>query len=74
MKITEKQLLMLVDIAKASTSLVGSWGGYRQEDRVRLVNEIINQQSDTIITVKERKSERFVKNDDPDYGEEELNH
>lgn len=56
MKITEKQLLMLIDIAKESTLSVGSRGGYRQEDRIRLVNDIINQQSDEIIDVKDNKN------------------
>jgi hypothetical protein len=53
MKITEKQLLMLIDIAKASTNLVGSFGGYSPQDRVRLVNEIINQQSNEVVEVKD---------------------
>jgi hypothetical protein len=53
MKITEKQLLMLVDIAKASTDRIGPWGGYSQEDRIRLVNEIINQQSNIIQDVED---------------------
>ena len=70
MRITEKQLLMLVDIAKASTALVGSFGGYSEQDRYNLVNHIINQQSDDIITVKEGKSQRFAKNDDPDWNDD----
>lgn len=44
---------MLLDIAKASTALAGSWGGYSPQDRIRLVNEIINQQSNDIQEVKD---------------------
>jgi hypothetical protein len=43
----------LIDIAKASTTLAGYWGGYSPQDRIRLVNEIINQQSDEVVEVKE---------------------
>lgn len=53
MRITEKQLLMLLDIAKASTVLVGVWGGYSPQDRIRLVNDIINQQSNDIQEIKD---------------------
>lgn len=61
MKITEKQLLMLLDITKASTLLPGSFGGYSPEDRIRLVNEIINQQSNELEEVKGEHKNIFDK-------------
>lgn len=48
MKISNKQLMMLVDILKASLPLVDSSSftlAYSQEQRVKLANQIINQQS-----------------------------
>ncbi len=60
---------MLVDIAKASTYLVGSFGGYRQEDRIKLVNDIINQQSDKLFDITHTISN---KNTDSDYRLEEI--
>jgi len=46
MKISEKQLLMLIDIAKETCSTPDLVGGYDPQQRVQLVNDIINQQSD----------------------------
>jgi len=46
MKISEKQLLMLLDIAKDTCSVADLIGGYDPQTRVQLVNDIINQQSD----------------------------
>ncbi len=44
MKISNKQLMMLLDIAKATLPIVGGVA-YSQEVRLQLVNEIVNQQS-----------------------------
>jgi len=48
MKISEKQLLMLLDISKDACKIEGILGGYDPETRITLVNEIINQQSDEL--------------------------
>lgn len=52
MKITQKQLLMLYEIAMASCPIVNSMA-FDQETRKKLVNEILNQQSSEIIEVEE---------------------
>ena len=44
MKVSEKQLLMLLDIAKDSLRIKGFFGGYEPQDRLELVNDLINQQ------------------------------
>lgn len=46
MKISEKQLLMLVDIAKDTCQMGIKVGGYDPITRIQLINDIINQQSD----------------------------
>jgi hypothetical protein len=46
MKVSEKQLLMLLDIAKETCNVPDLVGGYDPQTRVQLVNDIINQQSD----------------------------
>lgn len=45
MKVSEKQLLMLIDIAKDSLRIAGNFGGYHPQIRLQLVNDLINQQS-----------------------------
>ena len=46
MKISEKQLLMLLDIAKDTCEIPDNVGGYTPQLRIQLINDIINQQSD----------------------------
>jgi len=48
MKISEKQLIMLMDIAKDSLRIKGIFGGYEPHVRLELVNDIINQQSNEL--------------------------
>ena len=52
MKITEKQLIVLFDIAKDSLRIIGTVAGYDEKTRQNLVNDIINQQSNLLIDVK----------------------
>jgi hypothetical protein len=51
MKINEKQLIMLYEIAKASCYLQGDFGGFPSKDRIKLVNDILNQQDNRIVEV-----------------------
>ena len=48
MKVSEKQLLMLMDILKDSLRIKGPFGGYEPEIRLQLVNDLINQQSNEL--------------------------
>ena len=48
MKVSEKQLLMLLDIAKDSLRIKGIFGGYEPQVRLELVNDLINQQSNDL--------------------------
>ena len=48
MKISEKQLLMLVDIVKDTCRLGMPVGGYSPQIRVQLINDILNQQNNTL--------------------------
>lgn len=48
MKISEKQLLMLLDIAKDTCEIPDLVGGYTPQLRIQLINDIINQQSDDL--------------------------
>lgn len=52
MKISEKQLLMLMDILKDSLRIVGVIGGYDTPTRLQLVNDLMNQQSNDIREVE----------------------
>ena len=53
MKISEKQLLMLMDIAKDSLRIAGVFGGYEPQTRLQLVNDLINQQSNELREVED---------------------
>jgi hypothetical protein len=53
MKVSEKQLLMLLDIAKDSLRIAGFFGGYDPQTRLQLVNDLINQQSNKLKEVDE---------------------
>lgn len=48
MKVSEKQLLMLLDIVKDSLRIKGVFGGYEPQVRLELVNDLINQQSNDL--------------------------
>ena len=53
MKVSEKQLMVLFDIAKYSLQIMGNVAGYDENTRRNLINEIINQQSNELIDVKQ---------------------
>lgn len=52
MKVSEKQLIVLFDIAKYSLQIIGNVAGYDENTRRNLVNDILNQQSNELIDVK----------------------
>ena len=59
MKISEKQLLMLVDIAKDTCAITDVVGGYDPQTRVQLINDIINQQNDKPMEIDDSKKKFF---------------
>ena len=60
MKISEKQLLMLMDIAKDSLRIAGVFGGYEPQTRLQLVNDLINQQSNDLTEVDDTPTKESV--------------
>ena len=66
MKVSEKQLLMLVDILKDSLKIPNIFGGYDVQTRHQLVNDLMNQQSNDLKEVdsidhKREKAKREVR-------------
>jgi hypothetical protein len=53
MKVSEKQLLMLLDVLKDTLKIKGIVGGYDPQTRLQLVNDLINQQSNELKEVDE---------------------
>jgi hypothetical protein len=53
MKVSEKQLLMLLDVLKDTLKIKGFVGGYDPQTRLQLVNDLINQQSNELKEVDE---------------------
>lgn len=53
MKVSEKQLLMLLDVLKDTLKIRGILGGYDPQTRLQLVNDLINQQSNELKEVDE---------------------
>ena len=54
MKVSEKQLLMLMDIAKDTLKISNILGGYDPQTRLQLVNDLINQQSNELKEIDEK--------------------
>jgi len=52
MKISEKQLIMLMDVLKDTLKVSNTLGGYSQSTRLQLVNDLINQQSNDLKNVE----------------------
>ncbi len=65
MKITEKQLQIMFRVFEGSLPMVDRTDmnlfGYDKETRLKIFNEILNQQSNHIIDVKGVKNERSKK-------------
>lgn len=45
MRVSEKQLIMLVDVLKDSLKIKAPLGGYDFQTRLQLTNDLLNQQS-----------------------------
>ena len=54
MKVSEKQLLMLMEILKDSLKIRGAFGGYDPQTRLKLVNDLINKQSNELKEIDEK--------------------
>jgi len=53
MKLSEKQAMMLLDIAKDSLRIAGHFGGYPPNIRLQLISDVINQQSNELKDIDE---------------------
>lgn len=51
MKISEKQLQAMFHILAETGKYDFNIGGFSREDRIKIVNEIFHQQSDTLIDI-----------------------
>jgi hypothetical protein len=54
MRLTEKQAIILFDIAKYSLSFVGGCAGYSHDTISQIVDQILNQQSDEPVELDQR--------------------
>ena len=52
MKVSEKQLIMLMDILKDTLKISNVLGGYDLQTRLQLTNDLINQQSNDLKEVE----------------------
>jgi len=48
MKVSEKQLMMLLDVLKDTLKISNTLGGYDLQTRLQLTNDLINQQSNDL--------------------------
>ena len=53
-RLTEKQALVLLDIAKWAICIRGGVAGYSSETILTVVHQIVNQQSDKLIELDEK--------------------
>jgi hypothetical protein len=56
MKVSEKQLLMLMEILKDSLKIRGPFGGFDPQTRLQLINDLINQQSNDLKEIDEKNT------------------
>ena len=56
MKLSNKQAMMLLEIAKTSCRIASEVWPYTQERRIDLISNIINQQSDELIDLEKNKN------------------
>lgn len=61
MKVSEKQLLMLMDILKDTLKFSNVLGGYDLPTRLQLINDLVNQQSNEPREVDEAPTPRRTK-------------
>jgi len=55
MKVSEKQLIMLMDILKDTLKISNVLGGYDLQTRLQLTNDLINQQSNDLKEVEPKE-------------------
>ncbi len=55
MKVSEKQLIMLMDILKDTLKISNVLGGYDLQTRLQLTNDLINQQSNDLKEVEPKQ-------------------
>ena len=60
MKITEKQLLIMFRVLEGSLNVHdgGSIFGYSMDERLKIFNQILNQQSHVIVDVGKKESDK----------------
>lgn len=61
MKVSEKQLLMLMDILKDTLKFSNVMGGYDLPTRLQLINDLMNQQSNELKEVEPTSTPRRTK-------------
>ena len=64
MKLSEKQAMMLLDIAQDTLRIAGHVGGYPPHIRVQLISDIINQQSNDLKELDQLKNRNSTKSVD----------
>ncbi len=57
MRLSDRQALILFEIAKDTTNIAGNIGGFGMEVRLKIVNDIIQQQDNTIVEVSSTDEE-----------------
>ena len=66
MRVSENQIWWLLEIAKDTLSIAGTFGGISSDDRLKLVNDIIGQQDRRIVEIGSLDPKEEV----PEDGEE----
>lgn len=65
MKVSEKQLIILTDILKDTLCISGNVGGYSQQVRQQLTNDLINQQSNDLKELEDEVNSKGKYDDRP---------
>jgi hypothetical protein len=68
MRVSEKQVLVLLDILQHATNFKYSFAGYKQNYLIKLYMEIMNQQSNKLVELDCETPTSVTDNTDISYG------
>lgn len=61
MRVSNIQVILLVNLLKDTLGIAGQWGGMYPNQRLDLYNEILNQQSRVIVDLSEEEKQDGTK-------------
>jgi hypothetical protein len=71
MKISERQIHQIFQIAFGTINISGNIGGYNPKKRIEIINDIMNQQSDEVADTRDFELMKLATEDENDKPEQD---